>query len=434
MRSPAAAWRRSGARATSGRPARGSHGIDAAAGSGAVVESAGNVRVDGSRADGVHVHTQSGDARVVSAGDLAAIGDYSNAIHLDAHTDGVATIQSVGRLSARGSEARGIDGRVYDRAVLNVDSRGDIAVEGMAGILLTAFGDGGVTLSSAGNVTVAGEGADGIAVASQAGNVAVTSGGNIAVRGSLATGISAAGVNAGIHSRGDITLDGSAAVGIMASATGPVAGVAAVESARDVTMTGVGATGLYARSLLGAAGITITSGTVTGGSGDGFAVGLAAAAQGTIENRGTLQALSGRAIVNADGGGPLTVANLGTVIGFVNLNDGEDDFDNRGRFAARGNSDFGTGLDAMVNSGTLRVGDANGTEDAAFLGLESFTNGPSGVITMINGRAGDRLRFPALDNFNGGGVLEVDAVLAGTGSPADLLTLSGWSAARQWSM
>src|SRR4051794_35041237 len=79
--------------------------------------------------------------------------------------------------------ARGIDGRVYDRAVLNVDSRGDIAVEGMAGILLTAFGYGEVTLSSAGNVTVAGEGADGIAVASQAGNVAVTSGGNIAVRG-----------------------------------------------------------------------------------------------------------------------------------------------------------------------------------------------------------------------------------------------------------
>lgn len=79
----------------------------------------------------------------------------------------------------------------------------------------------------------------------------------------------------------------------------------------------------------------------------------------------------------------------------------------------------------MVNSGTLRAGGAGGAEAVAFLGLESFTNGPSGVITMINGRAGDRLRFPALDNFNGGGLLGVDAVLAGTGSPADLLTLSG---------
>ena len=245
------------------------------------------------------------------------------------------------------------------------------------------------------------------------------------MRGSLATGITAAGVNAAIHSRGNITLDGSAAVGILASAAGAAPGVAAVESAGDVTMTGDGASGLYARSLSGAAEITITSGTVTGGSGDGFAAGLSAAAPARLENHGTLQALSGRAIANAAGGGPLSVANLGTVIGFVNLNDGEDDFDNRGRFEARGDSDFGTGIDAMVNSGTLRAGGAGGAEAVAFLGLESFTNGPSGVITMINGRAGDRLRFPALDNFNGGGLLGVDAVLAGTGSPADLLTLSG---------
>ena len=180
-------------------------------------------------------------------------------------------------------------------------------------------------------VTVAGEGADGIAAGSQAGNVSVTSGGNIAVRGSLATGITAAGVNAAIHSRGNITLDGSAAVGILASAAGAAPGVAAVESAGDVTMTGDGASGLYARSLSGAAEITITSGTVTGGSGDGFAAGLSAAAPARLENHGTLQALSGRAIANAAGGGPLSVANLGTVIGFVNLNDGEDDFDNRGR-------------------------------------------------------------------------------------------------------
>ena len=177
-------------------------GIDAAAARGAVVESAGNVRVDGA-APTASMCTPNGDARVVSAGDLAASGIIptpSTSMRMR-----MAWRPSECRPAVRpGQGGAGDRGRAYDRAVLDVDSRGDIAVEGAAGILLTAFGDGGVTLSSAGNVTVAGEGADGIAAGSQRERWRRQHCG----AGSLATGITAAGINATIHSRGNVTLDG----------------------------------------------------------------------------------------------------------------------------------------------------------------------------------------------------------------------------------
>jgi outer membrane autotransporter protein len=135
--------------------------------------------------------------------------------------------------------------------------------------------------------------------------------------------------------------------------------------------------------------------------------------------------MNDQAIFNGAGSGALSIVNLGAVNGFVILNDGEDDLDNQGEFTARGDSDFGTGLDSVLNNGTLRLADSGGADHVAFLGLESFANGPSGLITMMDGKAGDRLSFPSLTAFHGGGVLALDAELAGTGSPADLLTLSG---------
>src|SRR5262249_20161649 len=157
--------------------------------------------------------------------------------------------------------------------------------------------------------------------------------------------------------------------------------------------------------------------TVTGGSGTGFGVGLNGASEAILKNRGTIQSMNDEAIFNGAGSGPLSIVNLGAVNGFVLLNDGEDDLDNQGEFTARGDSDFGSGIDSFVNNGTLRLADSGAVDHVAFLGLETLTNGPSGVITMMDGKAGDRLSFPSLTAFNGGGVIALDAELAGTGSP-----------------
>jgi hypothetical protein len=341
--------------------------------------------------------------------------------------DGKAAITSHADITTGGAYSTGIRAGAYDGVSLTVASVGDIATAGSAapGIWIGAFGSGNLSLSSVGNVTVSGNGGHGngygLAAVALAGDSEVASIGNVSVGGDHATGIAASGVNASAGSDGNVTVLGDFSTGILASANNSVAGTAKLASAGNVTVTGLDSTGLYARSLYGAAQLTVTSGVVTGGTGGG--VGIFARSSATIENHGTIRSVNDRAIFNGSGSGPLTVDNFGTVIGFVDLNDGADDFNNHGQFLARGDSDFGVGRDSFTNAGTLQL--AAAVNQASFKDLEIFTNGPPGVITMINGKAGDRLSFPALTNFNGGGVVGVDAALAGTGSPADLLTLSG---------
>ena len=388
------------------------------------------ITTHGSGAHGILITALNGDTTLNSSADITNLGDNSSGLRLIGRGAGQARINSEGRLTSRGLNNRGIDARAYDSFVLDVRNDGDIDMAGgnAAGVSLYSFGSGNVSVTNSGRVTVTGGAPTGLAASSLSGDAAVQNAGAVTIVGDYARGIAATGVNAQITNGGAIQLAGDFSTGILAMATmrGAAPGTALIDSAGDVTVTGTNSAGLYASSSFGPARVIVGSGTtVTGGNGTGFGVGLNGASEAILKNRGTIQSMNDQAIFNGAGSGPLSIVNLGAVNGFVNLNDGEDDLDNQGEFTARGDSDFGTGLDSVLNNGTLRLADSGGADHVAFLGLESFANGPNGLITMMDGKAGDRLSFPSLTAFHGGGVLALDAELAGTGSPADLLTLSG---------
>jgi hypothetical protein len=396
-------------------------------GGGATVDNGAAISTTGAYARGIDVNVNGGDAIVNNDRNITTSGDHSSGIELHVFGDGKAAITSHADITTGGAYSTGIRAGAYDGVSLTVASVGDIATAGSAapGIWIGAFGSGNLSLSSVGNVTVSGNGGHGngygLAAVALAGDSEVASIGNVSVGGDHATGIAASGVNASAGSDGNVTVLGDFSTGILASANNSVAGTAKLASAGDVTVTGLDSTGLYARSLYGAAQLTVTSGVVTGGTGGG--VGIFARSSATIENHGTIRSVKRSGDLQRQRQRSSHGRQFRHVIGFVDLNDGADDFNNHGQFLARGDSDFGVGRDSFTNAGTLQL--AAAVNQASFKDLEIFTNGPLGVITMINGKAGDRLSFPALTNFNGGGVVGVDAALAGTGSPADLLTLSG---------
>jgi autotransporter-like protein/autochaperone domain-containing protein len=390
----------------------------------------GKITTHGSGAHGMLITAVNGHTTLNSSADITNLGDNSAGLRLIGRGAGQAQINSEGRLTSRGLNNRGIDARAYDSFMLGVRNDGDLDIAGdnAAGVSLYSFGTGNVSVTNSGRVAVTGGAPTGLTASSLSGDAAVENAGPVSIVGDYGKGIAATGVNARITNGGAIQLAGDFSTGMlaMASMRGAAPGTALIDNAGDVTITGTNSAGLYASSSFGPARVIVGSGTtVTGGSGTGFGVGLNSASEAILVNRGTIQSINDEAIFNGAGSGPLSIVNLGTVNGFVLLNDGEDDLDNQGRFTARGDSDFGAGVDSFLNNGTLRVADSGGADHVTFLGLETFANGPNGLITMMDGRAGDRLSFPSLTAFHGGGVLALDAELAGSGSPADLLTLSG---------
>src|SRR5262249_33564148 len=219
---------------------------------------------------------------------------------------------------------------------------------------------------------VTGDAPTGLSTSSLSGDVALQNASPFSIVGSYGRGIAATGVNAQIINQGDLEITGDVSTGILAMATmkGAAPGAALIDNAGDVTVTGTNSGGVYASSSFGPAGVIVGSGTtVTGGSGTGFGVGLNGASEAILKNRGTIQSMNDEAIFNGAGSGPLSIVNLGAVNGFVLLNDGEDDLDNQGEFTARGDSDFGSGIDSFVNNRTLRLADSGAVDHLALLGL-----------------------------------------------------------------
>lgn len=146
--------------------------------------------------------------------------------------------------------------------------------------------------------------------------------------------------------------------------------------------------------------------------------------KGSIANKDVLAA----AAINADGAAT-SIHNSGTVVGYVDLTDEADFFENKagGTFEARGASLFGGKTDSFTNQGTLR---AAAPETVSFNDLEIFDNG--GLVTMVDGAATGKLVMTAGGAgtaYKGdGGTLAVDAVLGGPGTgKADLLEIHGSS-------
>jgi uncharacterized protein with beta-barrel porin domain len=229
---------------------------------------------------------------------------------------GAATVTSTGNITTAGDSADGIYARSAGAAT--VTSTGNIATAGNSayGIFAQGTGAGAVTVTSTGNIATTGASAIGIYAASFGGGaVTVTSTGNIVTAGFGAAGILAEGNHTGavtVTSTGNITTGGSLANGIFADST---AGAVTVTSTGNITTVGVDASGIFAQSS-GLGAVTVTStGNITA-AGDG-AFGIFAGNSGgtvMVTSTGNIATAGNNAPgILAAGAGAVTVTSTGNI-------------------------------------------------------------------------------------------------------------------------
>ncbi|MBS7539325.1 autotransporter outer membrane beta-barrel domain-containing protein [Ancylobacter lacus] len=403
------------------------------------------------------------DAVIVSAtGAIVAAGDGIDIDQLGG--DGNITV------TTRGAIAAGANGVIADKqsgaGTINLFLDNDIAA-GASAVVAEGSGQDGDVVVGTGFGTTLTAGATGILAAKTdggAGTIAVTTGffSQIVAGG---TGISASNlIGAGSDvfvATGLESIVAANADGILAAGTGMV-GLTVSDFATvrgDLDQNGVGS----ALRIVSAetATVNVGNGAIVSGSGQSAAdavisvaseagasitIGAGArvtawTADGSGSANNDVVAAAGALALNATGG-PVVVANDGTLYGLVALSGGDDSFGNAssGNWASVGANDFGVGSDTLANAGRLVTALRGGVaESTGFSGLESFVNGdPSGVgagtLTMIDGdtlsSAATRDRTYVSGTFAGQGnsTLGVDAWLGGPGSTSDQLVVGGLDA------
>jgi len=306
-------------------------------------------------------------------------------------------------------------------------------------------GDGGdVTVTSSGNITTRGTGSNGI--------FAQSIGGGGGLTGDISTGLGFAGSVGGDGSGGDITIEhygnittfGDNSHGIFAQSAGgqndsvaqslglmdalgklitdPSGGIVFgplidlpdrpdLGGAIDITVTGdiiahgAGSHGIFAQSIgddgNGDIYVTISSGTVQGGSGAGTGVYIDGGKNNTIDTAGSIYALSGMAI--RGGSGNETIYNFGTITGNVNLGAGYNVFINYNEGIFNTGEDVYLGTDqSLINLGTLSPGDSGMVLTTAL--TSNFTQTSMGNLTLDLDLAAyepDRLNVNGTSNLAG---------------------------------
>ncbi|QIG47330.1 autotransporter domain-containing protein [Nordella sp. HKS 07] len=233
--------------------------------------------------------------------------------------------------------------------------------------------------------------------------------------GSLVTGIGGDGIDANHYGAGDldITVDGRVTGRGEEDLFG--SGIEAENDGGGDTLIKIGGTGLVEGDF--AAIETVSDGEQT----------IA------ITNDGVVRNLSAESDDQAiyTGGAETDVLNRGTLIGYVDLDDHDDTVENAGLWnMANGTSKFYDGDDEVTNSGTLLAADDKAMDEETVLeGLERFGN--SGLVSLVDGRAGDILRLigegPGEVDYSATDArLAVDAVLgAGSDGLSDVLFIGG---------
>lgn len=233
--------------------------------------------------------------------------------------------------------------------------------------------------------------------------------------GSVVVGESDDGIDARNYGSGDLAITANGTVTGRGEDNSYGSGIDAENNGGGETVIKVGGAGLVQGNYAG----------IDAFSNDGQDI--------SITNDGLVRNLSGESddLVITTEGGATHIYNNSTLIGTVLLNIDdpyEDTLDNDGLWnTANGISDFGEGVDAANNTGTLRAADDPTTEEETFLrSLETFGN--SGLITLVDGQAGDFLRMDAAglaptEYTSEGGRLAVDAVLGPDGISDQLIIL-----------
>ncbi|HEY0301988.1 MAG TPA: autotransporter domain-containing protein, partial [Rhizomicrobium sp.] len=268
--------------------------------------------------------------------------------------------QSVGGGGGVAGDVEGTPITILGVTVYNKPVSGLIAVAGIGGV----GGDGGaVTVNFEGNIVTTGFGADGIE--------AQSIGGGGGIRGASVDGLTIKGSTGDLGSGGtvDVTHKGNI------SATGANAdGIYAQSMGCHVTATTtciVPPLPLHLALLLPPVGtldangsaitISVSGGTVTGGSGDGAGIEMSNGAANviTIVSDSTVTALSGMAILATSSNPRVsdTVNNAGRVFGNVSLTGGKPSaFNNLAGAVFRPNSKVDLDDGDLTNTGTLQPG------------------------------------------------------------------------------
>jgi hypothetical protein len=295
-------------------------------------------------------------------------GNQSAGIASGTDFPGAFTLLLINNLTADIAPAPGTNGVEFTSTVpitlsINLGSQSIITTGGGIGIF--AASNGAVVLSSIGNIATSGDNGDGILAGSND-TLMLSHIGNITTTGNNARGIAASTTPAGtlmLSSIGNISTSGTGSHGIISST---IAGTNTVLHFGNIAASGNGSSGISASSGSGDISVTIASGSVSGGSGAGAGVEFIGGGTNTLNNFGSISALSGLAI--SGGGNDETVNNRGTITGNVDLGGGTNAFNNLlgGRFNPGMTVDLGGGT--LTNAGILAPGGSGTVQDTTLTG------------------------------------------------------------------
>jgi uncharacterized protein YhjY with autotransporter beta-barrel domain len=307
--------------------------------------------------------------------------------------------QSIG---GGGGIAGNVDGGMTDFGL-------KLAIGGNGG---SAGGGGAVTVNASGDIVTRGQGSSGILAQSVGGGGGIGGdfGPGLGFMGSAGGDGSGGAVSVDLH--GSITTYGDRSHGIIAQSAGGQndqvwsevthwwlpdhldfgSGVD-VRVDGDVRTYGEDSHGIIAQSL-GSDGngditVTIESGTVQGGTGEGVGVLILDGNENTLANSGsitTLGGIEGTAVLGT--GGNEFIENMGTIVGSIDLGGGINNFRNEtaGRFDAGSTIDLGTG-GVFTNDGTLSLGGADGVITTTLTGDYVQTEDGTFEVTVSGGES-----------------------------------------------
>lgn len=376
-----------------------SAGIRAVAGDGGRVKLSGPVELG---------RPSYGDIHVTSVGDITLTGaegnDYTRGlagIYASSAIGTSITIVSRGDISTTGHGRGGIYAYATNRSF---GCGGDDSCDRLAGPTKDVIPPAGVSITSAGNITTTGDGANAISGYSYAGGVTISSTGDLTTKGRDSDGIAAQSYDGriAVTSKGNITTSGDNATGIAAGSD--YLGVT-VRSTGDITTKGAGSEGIEAfgndqRSCFdrkddagcegsSAEAVTVVSRgniTTTGIYSHGINAGNGAGGDVSITTSGDIRASGKEASgIRVENGNTNTVTILdGTV-------SGGSDPDGRGRTAGVSFLFSGNATNTLNNHGTI-LGGGSGFAVVGEYGSETVNNfgTVTGNVDLVNGgRSGE---------------------------------------------
>ena len=231
----------------------------------------GDINTKDTDSQGLQVVAKDGTATITHVGTITTLDARSTGI--DAEGFKGVTITAQGDISTLGKESSGIDASSKDGDV-SISWAGDISVAGYGARAILAVADGDITITSVGELTTQSAYGAGIFASSDAGAITIAQTGDISTKGNGGDGIGAfANGEISILSQANITTSGQAN-GILAySVTDNVS----IKSTGNIATSQDNSGAIVAIAKAGAAFVTSMGNIATTGDGSG---GIAATAEG----------------------------------------------------------------------------------------------------------------------------------------------------------